>query len=208
MSSQIALYNSRLTYRIAVSLLFFLQGLTFASWASRIPAIQQKLHLSESGLGIMLLSIPVGLLISIPFSGWSVARFGSRSVVVLSLIFYGLSLISLGLAHTHLQLIACLFLFGFFGNMSNISVNTQAVGVEAIYGRSVMASFHGMWSVAGFTGATIGTFMIGNLVLPYKHFTIIAIVLLLALSIAFSFTLKKILINRLDKRFLYGRINH
>ncbi len=191
MSNQIALYNSRLTYRIAVSLLFFLQGLTFSSWASRIPAIQQKLHLSESGLGIMLLSIPVGLLISIPFSGWFVAKFGSRSVVIVSLICYGLTLISLGLAYTKLQLMCGLFFFGFFGNMSNISVNTQAVGVEAIYGRSVMASFHGMWSVAGFTGATIGTFMIGNLILPHRHFTIIFIVLILALSAAFGYTLKE-----------------
>lgn len=86
---------------------------------------------------------------------------------------------------------ACLFLFGFFGNMCNISVNTQAVGVEAIYGRSVMASFHGMWSLAGFAAAFIGSVMIGNGVVPYRHFLMIAIFIVLAVLVMFRFTLKE-----------------
>jgi Na+/melibiose symporter-like transporter len=85
----------------------------------------------------------------------------------------------------------CLFLFGFCGNMSNIAINTQAVGVEAIYARSVMASFHGMWSVAGFTAAAIGTVMIGANVLPYQHFIIISIFILTAIFITFRYTLKE-----------------
>ena len=82
-------------------------------------------------------------------------------------------------------------MFGFFGNMSNIAVNTQAVGVEAIYGRSVMASFHGMWSLAGFTAAAIGTAMIGANVAPYQHFIAIAVFLLTTILVAFRFTLKE-----------------
>ena len=157
---------SRLTFRIAVAALFFLQGIGFASWTSRIPSIQQKLNLTETQLGIVLLAIPVGLLFSIPFAGWFVAKMGSRKVAAASIICYGLVLISLGFAETRFQLMGCLFVFGFFGNMSNIAINTQAVGVEAIYGRSVMASFHGMWSVAGFTAASIGWVMIGANVVP------------------------------------------
>lgn len=182
---------SRLTFRIAVGALFFLQGICFASWASRIPTIQQNLGLSESALGFVLLSIPVGLLFSIPFSGWFVAKIGSRKVVTTSLIFYSMMLIAIGLTQTKLQLMGCLFLFGFFGNMSNIAVNTQAVGVEAIYGRSVMASFHGMWSLAGFTAAAIGTAMIGANVAPYQHFIAIAVFLLTTILVAFRFTLKE-----------------
>jgi MFS family permease len=189
--NQAELSYSRLTFRIAVAALFFLQGIAFASWASRIPSIQQSLGLSEAALGIVLLSIPVGLLFSIPFSGWFVAKFGSRKVVLFALVFYSLSLISLGLAATKFHLMGCLFLFGFCGNMSNIAINTQAVGVEAIYARSVMASFHGMWSVAGFTAAAIGTVMIGAGVLPYQHFIIISIFILAAIFITFRYTLKE-----------------
>lgn len=190
-NSQAELSYSRLTFRIAVGALFFLQGIAFASWASRIPSIQQSLGLSEAALGVVLLSIPFGLLFSIPFSGWFVAKFGSHKVVSGSLIFYSLSLISIGLAETKFQLMGCLFLFGFCGNMSNVAMNTQAVGVEAIYARSVMASFHGMWSVAGFTAAAIGTVMIGANVVPYQHFIVIALFILAAIFIAFRYTLKE-----------------
>jgi fucose permease len=71
---------------------------------------------------------------------------------------------------------AGLVLFGLASNMANISVNTQAVGVEALYDKSIMASFHGIWSLAGFAGASIGTLMIGYGVAPLLHFTFVAAV--------------------------------
>jgi len=80
------------------------------------------------------------------------------------------------------QLIAGLFVFGIFGNLSNIAVNTQGVGVERLYGRSIMASFHGLWSLAGFTGGLI-SFLIAGSVPPFTHFLIIyGITFLLLLS--------------------------
>ena len=88
-------------------------------------------------------------------------------------ILYPAILLLLGLAATPIQLAAALFLFGFCGNLLNISVNTQAVGVEAIYGRSIMASFHGLWSLAGFTGASVSTVMISYKLAPFIHFCII-----------------------------------
>ncbi|MGC5189012.1 hypothetical protein ACPXBB_25775, partial [Escherichia coli] len=71
-----------------------------------------------------------------------------------------------------------LFFFGLFGNMMNISVNTQAVGVEAMYNRSIMATFHGVWSLAGFTGAAVGTILISQGFDPYQHFIGIASVMI------------------------------
>ncbi len=59
------------------------------------------------------------------------------------------------------------------GNLLNISMNTQAIGTEALYGRTIMASYHGIWSVAGFSGAAIGTLFIRLGWLPYQHFLVI-----------------------------------
>ena len=80
--SQIALTINKTNkvYRVAVSTLFFLQGLCFATWASRIPSIQQQLALSDSLLGLVLFAIPVGSLLSLVFSGALVTRFGSKKV--------------------------------------------------------------------------------------------------------------------------------
>ena len=169
--------------RIAVSFFFFVAGLCFSSWASRIPNIQQKLHLSNAALGGVLLGLPAGLLTSLPIAGWLVAKFTSRPVLITAGIFYGCILPLLGLAEQTWQLVACLFLFGMSGNMLNISMNTQAIGTEALYGRTIMASYHGLWSLAGFSGAAIGTIMIGFGIVPYQHFLVItAIAILITLS--------------------------
>lgn len=180
---------SRKTHRIAVGTLFFLQGLCFASWASRIPSIQQKLNLSESELGAVLLAIPVGSMISLPITGWLVAKFGSKRVVTLGVFLYSLTLITLGMAQNTFQLISYLLLFGFGGNFMNIGVNTQAIGVESLYKKPIMGSFHGMWSLAGFTGAALGTLMIGANVLPVQHFLLVTIFVVLAALISTRYTI-------------------
>jgi MFS family permease len=158
---------------MAVGAMFFFQGLSFASWASRIPSIQQTLGLNEAALGAMLLALPIGLMISLPFAGWLISRVGSRKVVVTAALAYSGVLVSLGFAQNTLQLASALFVYGFFGNLLNIAINTQAVGVEALYKKSIMASFHGLWSLAGFSGAAIGTLMIGLEILPAYHFLLV-----------------------------------
>ena len=175
--------------RIAVASLFFLAGLCFSSWASRIPNIQQKLGLNYAELGGVLFALPVGMMLSLPLAGWFVAKFGSRVVVVTAAFIYATCLPFLGLANTTWQLISGLFVFGLGGNLLNISVNTQAVGVEALYKRTIMASFHGVWSLAGFAGAAVGTVMIAYGILPYQHFWIISGIALMIVLIASRYTL-------------------
>lgn len=159
--------------RIAVSAFFFLAGLCFSSWTSRIPNIKQHLHLDNAALGGVLLGLPVGLMTSLPLAGWLVARFGSRPIAIAGAVLYASTLPVLGLVDAAWQLVACLFCFGMFGNLLNISINTQAIGTEALYGRTIMASYHGLWSLAGFSGATIGGAFIGLGWRPWQHFLVI-----------------------------------
>lgn len=167
------LYNKRNRIRIAVSLFFFCQGIAFASWASRIPVIKERLHLSEGQLGTILLMLPVGQLATMALSGKLVTKYGSAKVLSIVPIAYALVLCSIAFAQNAWQLGAILFLFGVTGNMCNISVNTQGVATEQIYKKSIMTSFHGAWSIAGFTGALVGllTMNLGLDTLP--HFLII-----------------------------------
>jgi MFS family permease len=174
----------RRIYRIAVSSFFFLAGLSFSSWASRIPDIQVKLHLNNAGLGAVLLGLPTGLLISLPVAGWLVAKYGSRFIAIGAAILYAATLPLLGLAESKLQLLLCLFLFGMGGNMLNISMNTQAVSTETLYGRTIMASYHGLWSLAGFSGAALGTLMVALGLSPFQHFLIINVIGFLIIAIA------------------------
>ena len=169
--------KSRFALRVSVSAMFFISGLCFASWASRIPAIKQYLHLSEAALGGVLLAIPSGLMCSLPFIGWIIPKIGSRKLLIISITLYGILLVCIGTAQDVFQLVAWLFCYGFVGNAANIAFNTQAVAAERLYSKPIMATFHGIWSIAGFIGAGIAIFMIGNHIIPLHHFIFILILM-------------------------------
>lgn len=173
-----ASFISKRTHRWSVGTYFFIAGITFASWASRIPDVKLKHHLNEAELGAILFALPAGALLSLPISGWMVSKWGSRTVMLVAALLYPFVLAFLGASETVFLLTSFLFAFGFLGNTMNISVNTQAIAVEGLYGRSIMASFHGIWSLAGFMGAIFGTLMIAAGLDPLKHFIIMALVMI------------------------------
>ncbi|MFC3200088.1 MFS transporter [Parapedobacter deserti] len=170
---------SRTRIRIAVSLFYFGQGLAFASWASRIPDIKTALHLSDAQLGTLLFALPVGQLLTMPLSGRLVTKYGSERVLRAAAPLYALVLTCIGLAGSIWQLGVTLLIFGVVGNMCNIAINTQGVAAEKMYGRSIMTSFHGAWSIAGFAGALIGFLMINLHIGPYAHFWIITVLVVI-----------------------------
>ena len=160
--------------RLAVSLFYFGQGIAFASWASRIPDIKHVLNLSDGELGSILLALPLGQLCTMPISGRLVTKYGSKKILTITAPLYVLALGNLGLATAPWHLAAFLFLFGVVGNMCNIAVNTQGSEAEKLFGRPIMTSFHGAWSIAGFTGALVGLLMVNLHIIPYYHFWIIS----------------------------------
>lgn len=164
--------------RLSVSSAFFLHGLCFSSWGARIPAIQEKLALSEAQLGTVLFALPVGSLLSMPASAYLVNRFGSRSVLIFGLLFYSLALTTLGMANSIFQLTGLLILFGFVSNFVNVSGNTQGIDLEILYKKTIMSSLHGLWSAAGFVGAALSAVMISLDVIPLWHFTCVLTIVL------------------------------
>jgi MFS family permease len=159
--------------RVALGAMFFFMGLCFASWAARIPDIQSKFQLSEGQLGTILLCLPIGSMLGLPLAGWSVHKYGSRIVVLLGSFTYAITLPLIGLATTTWMIVPILVVFGLLGNIMNISLNTQALGLEDQMGKSILASFHGLWSMAGFTGAGIGAGLIFLDFSPAAHYGVI-----------------------------------
>lgn len=172
--NQFALNKKRT--RWAVAMFYFSMGLCFSSWASRIPDIKTALVLNDALFGSILFALPAGQFLMMPVSGKLVTRFGSPRVLLFSLPAYGICLSSIGFVNTSWHLAITLFLFGLAGNACNISINAQGIAVEQIYQRPIMASFHGGWSLAGFSGALIGLVMINLEVPPQWHFIIVVLV--------------------------------
>lgn len=162
-------------FRLAVSLFFFIQGVVFATWTNRIPDLKTALHLSDASLGNVLFAIPVGQMTAMYLSAWLINRFGSRRMLMLAAALYPLCLLLPGLADTPYTLAAGLFCFGISGNLFNIAANTQGINVEHLYHRSIMASFHGLWSLGGFLGGVLSMGFIALEVSPWLHFLLMAI---------------------------------
>ena len=186
--------NAKASYlnriRWGVAMFYFSMGLCFATWASRIPTIKTALHLGEGALGTILFALPVGQLTMMFFSGKLVTRFGSNRILPFSIFMYAFSLTNLGLAQNAWQLGLGLFVFGIFANLTNISVNTQGVYTEGLFKRTIMSSFHGMWSLAGFTGALIGIGMLALELNTYSHFLIVATIMFFLVAFNFKFLIK------------------
>lgn len=185
--------------RIRISLYFFFYGFIFATWASRIPNIQQHLNLSETELGAVLLAMPVGSFITLPFSGYLTSKIGSRKVVIGASTIYSFILLGIGFSDNIWQLTICLFLFGSAGNMMNIAVNTQALELEKLYSKVIISSFHGMWSVAGLVAASLGTYFIGMAFPVSSHFLLVAVIALISFSLCSPFLLNETL-KKYEKR--------
>lgn len=180
---------SKSKVRWAVSLFYFGQGLCFATWASRIPDLKEMMQLSDAALGSILLALPIGQMLTMPISGRLTAAYGSRRMLTIGAPLYALALTNIALASAGWQLALFLFLFGVAGNLCNIALNTQGVAAEGFYGKSIMTSFHGAWSIGGFSGALIGIFMLSLNVNSYVHFCIIASIVLLHIVINFKYLL-------------------
>jgi MFS family permease len=177
--------------RIALGSMFFFVGLCFSSWAARIPDVQAKFQLSEGQLGTLLLFLPLGSVIGLPIAGWSVHQYGSRRVIMIGSFAYAMTLPLIALSPTTWVIVLVLILYGMLGNIMNISLNTQALNLEDQMGKSILASFHGLWSMAGFSGAGIGAGMIFLGVSPTFHYLTVMGISFLIIFAAQRFIVKE-----------------
>ncbi|MCI0753101.1 MFS transporter [Teichococcus vastitatis] len=138
--------------RRAIRLVFLANAITFAAWAPLVPLVRAELLLSEATLGLVLLALGAGGILAMPLTGGLVIRFGSRATCTAAGIGFALVLPFLALAPNVWLLGATVFLFGATGGMMDVSMNAQAVAVEARGSRPVMSSIHGVWSLGGLLG--------------------------------------------------------
>lgn len=156
--------------RMAAATVFFVNGSIFGSWVSRIPEVQRGIGASEGVLGLVLLAMAIGALAAMPITGWTVARYGSRTATIFSVLVFCLVLPFLALAPGAVTLGLVLFVFGIFNGSTDVSMNSQAAAIETRYGRSIMASFHALFSFGGLAGAALGGLLAWAGVGVMQHF--------------------------------------
>jgi len=172
------------TARWAVAAMFLVNGALLANWVARIPAVQQRLGLSAGALGIALLGMAIGALAAFPVTGLLIAHYGGRRVTTGAALVYCTAVPLPGLAPSLPLLMVALIALGAGNGAMDVAMNAQGVAVEARYGRPIMSSFHGLWSVGGFAGALVGGVAAGAGIAPFPHLLGAAVVLVIAALIA------------------------
>lgn len=180
----------KIKQRIALSTYFFLSGICFATWASRIPTIKTFYNFNEAELGNLLFIMPISSLIGLPFSGWLVSKFNSRNPLIISFIFYCFSLLLIGYSSSVFVLSSALFLFSFSMRIINIAINTQSIALQNEFQKKIIGSFHGLWSLGGLIGVAFSTLLVKLEITMKIHLLIIAIISLIIAVISYRFLVK------------------
>lgn len=141
--------------RRATLVSFLLCGIAVSAWAPMVPLAKQRTGLNEAGLGLLLLCMGGGAIVTMPFIGPLIQRTGSKPIIVAGCLLTALVLPVLTIAASPVALAATLLLFGAALGSLDVAMNSQAVVVQEKINKPVMSSFHGMFSVGGLMGSML-----------------------------------------------------
>ncbi len=151
---------SILTSRVAVSVLFLMNGFLVGNWAPKIPEFAKRLALDESQIGLIIAIWGAGALVTMPLTGVAIARFGAAPITRLMSIGCVPILMWLTWAPNIWVAAGVAFMFGGFISGMDVAMNAVAVEVERRRGAAIMSSCHGWWSVGGMAGTLVGGYLL------------------------------------------------
>jgi MFS family permease len=150
----------------ATRIAFIANGLAFASWAPIIPFAKANTGVDEAALGLLLLCLGIGSVVSMPITGWLCARHGTRPMILISAMIMACALPFLAYLVEYWALAITLLIFGAAIGTLDVAMNIHAAEVEKRSGRALMSGFHGMFSVGAICGAGFVTLLISYGVAP------------------------------------------
>ncbi|MEU5851135.1 MFS transporter [Saccharopolyspora shandongensis] len=175
--------------RLAVATLFLVNGASFASVVPRYPELKDALALSNAALGTAIAALPLGSLVAGLLAGPILARWRSSVVAVGCSVLLAADLVVIGLVGRWWQLAAAFFLAGAMDAIVDVAMNAHGLRVQRRYGRSIVNSFHGMWSVGAIIGGAAGSLAAGAALPLPAHLTAAAVVLAAAAVVCARFLL-------------------
>lgn len=173
-----------MSFRWAVNLYFFINGVIFASWAARLPRLQEDFALDNRLLGFILLSHSIGAFIAMPITGWLINVKGSRFVTRVSGYLFPFFFIAIPFVPERLLVFVPFFLMGVAVGLMDVAMNAQAVEVEKQVGKPIMTMFHALFSIGMVVGGMAGSLFISMDVSLAHHFVIIGICGFMILMVA------------------------
>ena len=165
---------------------FFIGGFGTATWAPLVPLLRERLMVGDDVLGMLLLCIGVGSLLTMPLSGALAMRLGCRRVVMTAAVLFAAILLLVSCVDTLSLAVPIVLIFGAVMGCIDVVVNIVAVLVEKGIGRRIMSGMHAFWSLGGFVGAGLYGVWVGLLGLTPFQSTAIAAGLILLLTAVYG----------------------
>ncbi|HEX6352628.1 MFS transporter [Actinophytocola sp.] len=141
--------------RVAVAVLFLTNGALFANLVPRYPQIKADLGIGNAAYGLAVAAFPAGAIVAGLAAGVLVRRFGSARVAVAGTLVTGVATLAAGVAPSTVALAAALFLGGAMDAITDVAQNAHGLRVQRRYGRSIINSFHAVWSIGAVTGGAM-----------------------------------------------------
>jgi len=163
--------------RLAVTIVFFVNGALIASWAPYIPRIKGDLDLSARSLGFVLLAMAFGAVAAMPAAGVMVERFGARTTLAGAVALGYVALPFVLVAPSALALAGVLAVLGAATGVTDVAMNANGAAVEHRYGRPILSSLHALWSIGAFTAAGVTALMTATSVPAELHLVVASLVL-------------------------------
>ncbi len=160
--------------RWACSFFFAVVGIVYGSVMSRMPALKAQAALSDADVGVMLLCMGLGGLVSFPLAGWAISRTSCRRVLILVSAALILLFPCMGLISGFFSACALFAMLGFAIGMNDVGINAGSILVETFMHRAVISSMHALYSLGGLLGALAGSCMAALNVTPLGHFFAVA----------------------------------
>ena len=158
--------------RVAVSALFLTNGAMFANILPHYPAIKEGLDLSNAAFGVSVAAFPLGAITAGLAAGALIRRFRSSRVATMGTWFIGLSILLAGIAPSWAVLTVTLFLAGAADAITDVAQNSHGLRVQKLYKRSILNSFHAVWSIGAVLGGLMGAAAAGLAVPRGLHLTV------------------------------------
>jgi MFS family permease len=128
--------------RVATTLVFFLTGVIGGTWAARIPAVQERLDLSDGALGVALIGLEGGAVLGLPLGGALVATIGSRWSLRLGFAIWPVGLVAVAVVASLASLAAALGVIAAANSVVDVAMNAQGVELERCYRRPLLSGLH------------------------------------------------------------------
>ncbi len=175
--------------RTAVAALFLTNGALFANVVPRYPELKDDLGVSNAVLGSALAAFPLGALLAGLFAAAAISRFRSSRVAALGIVLLAGATVLVATVPSWYALAAVLFLAGALDAVVDVAQNAHGLRVQRLYGRSIVNSFHGVWSIGAVLGGLMGSAAAGLRMPLAVHLGISAAVFSIVALVAYRFLL-------------------